>query len=281
VPQTLRISKRNSAYQVLASLRTNRVKRHRSRTFLLEGVRPIGSALARGWTFDALVYESPSALSRWAADVVSRASAPVHYEVSRELLSELSGKEDASELLAVLRMPEDDLARIPVAPGLLVAVMDRPSNPGNLGTLVRSCDAFGVHGVIVTGHGVDLYDAATITASRGSLFAVPVVRAGSHDDVVRWIAAVRIALGACRIVGADERGTVDISQHDFTPPTVVMFGNEAQGLSRAYLEACETLVRIPMSGSASSLNVSVAASIVFYEAGRQRRLAASGSAGVR
>jgi TrmH family RNA methyltransferase len=74
---------------------------------------------------------------------------------------------------------------------------------------------------------------------------------------------------------------VDISQHDFTPPTVVMFGNEAQGLSRAYLEACETLVRIPMSGSASSLNVSVAASIVFYEAGRQRRLAASGSAGVR
>ena len=73
------------------------------------------------------------------------------------------------------------------------------------------------------------------------------------------------------IVGADEKGAEDVSGHDFTVPTVVLVGNEARGLGQAYQKMCDALVQIPMTGSATSLNVSMAASIILYEAGRQRR----------
>ena len=267
----LHVSTANSAFQVLESLVSNRVKRHRSRTFVLEGVQPITRALATGWTFDAVIHESGARLSDWATDVIARASAPIRYEMTPELLARLSGRTEASELLALVRMQEQPFARLPVHEGLLVAVMDRPGSPGNLGTLIRSCDALGADGLVVTGHAVDLYDPATITASRGSLFALPVVQAASHAEVLQWVATVRDRLGRCRLVGADERADTDLAAHDFTEPTVLVFGNEKHGLSRAYRDACDAVVRIPMSGSASSLNVSVAASIAIYEVARQRR----------
>lgn len=275
---TLQITKRNTAFQLLQSLASNRQKRHATRTFLLEGVQPINTARAHGWSFDAVIVPRGVALSPWASEVVSLSQAPRRYEMSPELLGELSGKQDASELLAVVRMPDDDVGRVPVRADLLVAVVDRPANPGNLGTLIRSCDAFGVHGLIITGHAVDLYDPATITASRGSLFAVPVVRLAAVADVAAWMARVRAALGACRVVGTDEKADVPLDAHDLRPPTMVVFGNEARGLSRAYRDLCDAFVQIPIGGSATSLNVAVAASIVLYEAGRQRRAAVGGIA---
>jgi 23S rRNA (uridine2479-2'-O)-methyltransferase len=274
-PRTLLVSTRNSAYQVLESLRSNRQKRHRTRTFLLEGVQPITRALEQGWLFDAVICAQQGRLSAWAADVVARCNAPTRYELTRDLLEELSGKSGGSELLAVVRMAADHPARIPVCDDLLAVVIDSPANPGNLGTLVRSCDALGAHGVIVTGHATDVYDPATITASRGSLFAVPVVRLESPAAVAHWVAGVRQTVGRCVLVGADEKGRSELPAHDFTAPTVLVLGNEARGLGRVYQHMCDALVRIPMSGSASSLNVSVAASIVLYEAGRQRRAASA------
>lgn len=267
----LRITRRNSTYQVLHSLTTNRQKRSATRTFLVEGVIPINRALAHGWTFAGLIYEHGGTLSQWARDVLVRAAVPVSYELSRELLAEISGKDEPSELIAVLQMPDDDLSRIPLTPDLLVAVVDRPASPGNLGTLIRSCDAFGVHGVIVSGHAVDVYDPVTLTASRGSLFGVPVVRVESHTQVTPWLASVRAALGSCLVVGADETAAIDVDTCDLTAPVVTIFGNETHGLSRAYREMCDAHVKIPMSGAATSLNVSIAASVVFYEARRQRR----------
>jgi TrmH family RNA methyltransferase len=249
-------------------LASNRQKRHQSRTFLVEGVRPITIALERGWTFGAVVYAGGRTLSAWAQDVIHRSPNATRYELSEELLGELSRKEETSEMLAVLEMPEDDLARIPARPDLLVVVADRPANPGNLGTLIRSCDAFGAHGVIVSGHAADIYDAATITASRGSLFAIPVVRVTSPATLVRWIAEKRVA--RLRLICADERGASDSFDADFSGPTVIALGNEAQGLSRAYRELCDAAVRIPIAGAASSLNVAVAGSILLYEAARQR-----------
>jgi tRNA G18 (ribose-2'-O)-methylase SpoU len=270
-PRTLLVSSRNSAYQVLESLQSNRQKRHRTQTFLVEGVQPITRALAHGWAFEAIVHARQGRLSAWAVEVIARCGAPIRYELTADLMSGLSGKTSPSELLAVIRMAPDDVGRIPVGRGLLAFVLDRPSNPGNLGTVVRSCDALGADGVIVTGHAVDVYDPATITASRGSLFALPVVRLDSPAAVARWVADARQAVGECVIVGADEKGTTELSAHDFGPATVVLLGNEARGLGEAYQQMCDTLVRIPMSGSASSLNVSVAASIILYEASRQRR----------
>ena len=249
---------------------SNRVKRHRSRTFVLEGVQPITRALAHGWTFEAVIHESGAPLSDWATDVIARADAAVRYEMTPELLG-AAQREDRHVGTAGRGANARRVVRADPDPRKPAGRRDGSARePGNLGTLIRSCDALGASGLVVTGHAVDLYDPATITASRGSIFALPVVQAASHAEVLQWVASVRERLGRCDLVGTDERADTDLAAHDFTAPTVLVVGNETHGLSRAYRDACDAVVRIPMSGSASSLNVSVAASIAIYEVVRQR-----------
>jgi 23S rRNA (uridine2479-2'-O)-methyltransferase len=269
--RVIRIGRDNSTLQSLRALRTNRTRRHKTGTFVVEGVEPITAAVANGWDCEAVIYRSGGRLSAWAAGVIESASAAARYKVTPDLLGGLSGKTDTSELLAVFRMRADDLGRVPVHARLLAAVFDRPSNCGNLGTVIRSCHAFGVQGVVISGHGVDLYDPATVTASRGALFALPVVRVAAADDVVVWSASVRDALGGCTLVGAETDADCDLWSHDFRGPTIVVAGSERAGLSRAYRERCDALVRIPMDGRVPSINVGAAMSIVLYEAARQRR----------
>jgi 23S rRNA (uridine2479-2'-O)-methyltransferase len=256
------VSTRNAAFQQWQALLTNRTKRQRAGEFLVQGVRPITLAAEHGWEIRVLLHAG-GPRSRWAAEMLSRHD---HAELSDELMREL-GEKDEQELIAVVGLPEDRLDRIPPRDDLLVVVFDRPTTPGNIGTLIRSADAFGAHGVIVTGHAADPYDPRAVRASTGSLFAIPVVRVPGHREVLAWAAG--------RIVATDEHGPTDLADSDLTGPTVVLIGNETTGLSAAWREAADEIVRIPITGAASSLNAAAAGTVVLYEAARQRRSAAS------
>jgi TrmH family RNA methyltransferase len=232
-------------------------------------VLPINAALDHNWTFSALYYTRERPLSDWARSVLERAGADTHYELTAELMDRLSEKEESSELIAILNTRPDDLARIAVSEDSLVVLFDRPVSPGNLGSLIRSCDALGASGVVLSGHGADLYDPETIRASRGSLFAVPSVRVGGPGEVRTWLASLPGGI-VMQVVGTDEDGDLDLWEVDWRATTLILLGNETWGLSAAYREMCEAMVRIPMTGAASSLNVASAGSIVLYEALRQR-----------
>ena len=273
MPTVKRLIAENNDFQYAETLRRNRTKRHKNHEFFLEGVRPINQALAHGWRVNAFLYTRERRLSGWAEDVLARSQARVHFELPAALMAKLSGKTEPSELIALVAMPDDDLARIPVHDAMCVIVCDRPASPGNLGSIIRSCDALAADGVIVTGHAVDVYDPETISATTGSLFALPVVRLGGPPDVETWLTRVRARLGGLRVVGSDERGTVDVDAYDFSQPTVLIVGNETWGMSAAYQALCDTVLRIPIAGSASSLNVANATSIILYERDRQRRQA--------
>lgn len=264
---TLRVTSRNARFQQWEALLRNRAKRQRAGSFLVQGVRPITLAIQSGWTIHELLYDADARLSAWARETLhSVQTTPI--AVATELMRELGGKEEAApELLAVVGARPDDLQRIPTGERMLVVVFDRPGSPGNIGTLVRSADAFGASGVIVAGHAADVYDPKTVRSSTGSLFAVPVVRVSAPRDVLDWLAG--LASGA-QLLGTDERGELEIASTDLRRPTVVVVGNETTGLSSAWRDACDQLVRIPMVGSASSLNAATAGSIVLYEAARQR-----------
>jgi TrmH family RNA methyltransferase len=269
---TLHVSAENQAFQYVETLQRKRVKRTRRREFVVEGVRPINQAIQHGWQLRSLLYSRERPLSDWAEGILAQSLAPVRYELPLRLLAKLSRKTETSELLAVVAMPQDDLGRIPLAADLLVIVCDRPASPGNLGTIVRSCDALGAHGVVITGHAVDIYDPETISATTGSLFAVPVIRLASDQELASWVRRVQSVLGNLQIVGTSEKATINVSEHGFVQPTILVVGNETWGMSARYSELCDTHVRIPMSGAASSLNVASATSIVLYEVSRQRRL---------
>lgn len=258
------ITTRNATFQQWQALLTSRAKRHRARQFVVQGVRPIALAMERGWTFHALLHPHGQPLSDWARQALAKAPGVA---MAPELLAELGEKgDDAPELVAVLAIPSDDPLRIPVRDDGLVVVFDRPTSPGNVGTLIRSADALGADGVIVTGHAADPYDSKAVRASTGSLFTVPVVRMPSHREVVGWARPAGF-----QIVGTDEAGDLDIDAYDLTGPRVVVIGNETRGLSNGWREACDRMLRIPMSGGASSLNAAAAATVVLYEAARQRR----------
>ena len=264
-----RVASRNARFQQWQTLLANRQKRQRAGRFLVQGVRPLTLAADQGWQIEELLVDDDRRLSRWAEEFIAAAGAEV-IALPSDMLAELGEKDQdaAPELLAVVAMRPDDLTRIPVTPDFLGVAFDRPTQPGNLGTLIRSADAFGAGGVVVTGHAADVYDPRTVRASTGSLFGLPTVRAQSHREVLEWLSGTGVT-----VVGTDEDGDTDIEDYDFCAPTLIVVGNETVGMSTAWRDACDRVLSIPMRGTASSLNAANAATVVLYEAARQRRAA--------
>jgi 23S rRNA (uridine2479-2'-O)-methyltransferase len=269
--KVVRIRSESGDYQLVLALQQNRTKRQKQHEFFVESVACINALRGGGWTVSAFLYD-PDRLSDWARDALAQIPAERHLQLSPELMQKLSERNEPSELMAVVRMQADDLARISLCPELLVVVIDRPGSPGNLGTILRAADAFGAHGVIVSGHAVDLYDPQTVRASLGALFTTPVVRLPSSQTLEPWLAKLRAELGV-RVVGTSARASILLDAHDFRQPTLLLLGNETAGLSAHYRSLCDALVGVPLRGVASSLNVASAASIALYEIDRQRRLA--------
>ena len=267
----LRVSTRNARFQQWEALLSNRAKRQRTGEFLVHGVRPITLAARHGWRFRALIYDAGRPLSRWARALLRDVPA-IKVSMAPALLAELGEKEEGSpELVAVVEMPGGGLDRIEAGHDFLGVLLDRPASPGNVGSIIRSADALGAHGVIVAGHAADVYDPRCVRASTGSLFTLPVIRTPGPGEVAAWVTALRARGCPIVLAATDERGDRDVFDFDFTQPVLLLAGNEGTGLSGAWRELSDVVVSIPMAGAASSLNAANAASIFLYEASRQRR----------
>lgn len=267
-----RITVRNNIFQHIQVLKTNRTKRNRYGEFVVEGVRNINEAVKNGWQIKSFLY-GEGKLSDWAQELLATVKTKENYRFSQELMRELSGKEDTSELMAIVEMRELVPGRLQFSNTPFLVLFDRPSNKGNLGTMIRSCDALGVDALIMTGHAVDLYDPEVIAASMGSFFSLPVVRIAETDVFEKMIRELKEKYGVFRMYGSTAHQQKAIYELNLTVPLLLFIGNETKGLSYAYKELCDELCTIPMAetSTASSFNVSCAASIMMYEVVRQRR----------
>lgn len=265
------VTVRNARFQQWQSYLSTRAKRTKAGRFLIQGVRPLTLALDHDWPIEALLHRIDGpALSDWAQGVLHGWTGE-KVGVSGELMAELGERSAAApELIAVAKTRTRPLSTLTLrrsgtAP--LVVAFDRPSSPGNLGTLVRSADAFGADAVIVTGHAADPFDPLCVRASTGSLFAMPVFTAADADEVVAFRDRQTMQM---QIVGTDEDGAVTIADHDLRGGTILVIGNETRGMSAAWRAACDTTVRIPIGGAASSLGAPSAGAVCLYEITRQR-----------
>jgi len=272
--QAQKIFSKNTVYQKFEVLKTNRNKRYKYKEFLVEGVRNIKEAIRNNWTIVSLIYSFDMNLSDWAKETITKVNTEQNFELSLALMKELSGKEDTSELLAIVKMRKDMLSEITLSENPLLAIFDRPSNKGNLGTLIRSCDSLGVEGLVISGHGVDLYDPDVISSSMGSFFKVPVVRATDNDVVEDWITNLRSQYHNLQLIGTTAHSEKAIYEIDLTGPVIFMIGNETDGLSYHFNEISDIMTTIPMvaDSSASSFNVACASTVMFYETQRQRNI---------
>lgn len=266
MPRVIKLYSENNDFQYLETLKRNREKRHKAREFLLEGVISINSLRGSNWEYSALVYSTQRGLSDWAKKIIKESSASKHYDLTASLIEKLSDKEETSELLALVKIPADDLERITFTKESVLVVLDRPANPGNLGSSIRTCEALGAAGVIITGHATDLYHPHCVRGSMGALFNLPVVRLASQHELMQWILLQRQSFTELQIIGTSAKADRQLAEFRFSSPSILVFGNETHGLSRAYLELCDQLLKIPLSGLCSSINVSSALAIFLYEA---------------
>ncbi len=271
MPEIRPLRARSDVFQRFETLRRNREKRTHAKLYFLEGVYPVEQAIAAGEAFYAMGYNADKRLSGWAQDMISKADPEFLHPMPGDMMAELSDRENPCELVCLVHQRGDLQSRvrkaIQAAPNPLIILCDRPNAPGNLGTIIRSADAFGACAVLTTGHAADFYDPQCIRASIGTLFHVPFCGFGSCEEAVAFLRGLP---HPPQIVGTSAKGTASLHEADFTGPTVLIVGNETFGMSKAWKEACGLLLRIPIYGAASSLNVGCAASICLYEIARQR-----------
>ena len=260
------VDRRTDEVQLLEALRTNRQKRERQRRFVVEGVRNIDAALDAGWHVPAVLSPLGGRRSRWAEETVARAPDAERIELAPELFDALTDRDERPELLLVAEIPQRRLEDVPSDDDLLVVVLDRITSPGNLGTIIRTADALGARAVITLGHSAHPYDPQTVRASTGSLFAVPVVAVDTPAELEAFCRQRGLTL-----IATDEHGDVDVADAELPRPCALLLGNETAGLSRALRDLADVTVRIPIVGSATSLNVAVAAGIVLHELARRVR----------
>jgi len=258
-------SPQNARIKAAARLRRGQHRRSQGRT-LIDGVREISCALHAGVRLTE-VFACPSlcrdAQAGQLVDQLHAGGVKV-WCVTERVFQKLAFGERDEGVVAVAEAPRTTLDEIQLPDNPLVAVLEGVEKPGNLGAVVRSADAAGVSAVVVADGRTDLFNPAAIRASLGTIFAVPVA-ATSATETLAWLLRHRVAIYATRV-----DGDVVYTDVDFRQPAAVVLGSEAEGLSPVWSAAGVTAVRLPMRGMADSLNLSVAAAVVFYEAMRQR-----------
>ncbi len=188
------------------------------------------------------------------------------FHLSKELYAKVAYREGTEGIIAEVRWKERSLADLlPSGHAPLIMVLESIEKPGNLGAVLRSADAAGADGVILCDPLTDLYNPNLIRASIGAIFTVPVV-ACTSAEAIAWLKANNI-----RILTAQLQDSAPYYDVDMTCGTALVMGTEATGLTDAWRQAADAHILIPMLGRLDSLNVSVSAAILLYEAVRQRQ----------
>jgi TrmH family RNA methyltransferase len=230
-----------------------------------EGTDVVRCGLDAGWVPESLFVADGAAGTHEVASVVSatleRGSRVFH--LGPGVADRVADTVTPHPVFGIFSMTDVEFAQVPT-PTLAVACVD-VRDPGNAGTVLRTCDAAGVD-VIVCGAGtVDPFNPKTVRSSAGSIFHVPLVVVADVSSAIEWFRSAGLT-----VYGTDTHGT-DYASVDLGRPSAFVLGNEAAGLSAELLERLDGTLAIPMLGRAESLNVGVTCAVLCFEAQRQRR----------
>ncbi len=185
-------------------------------------------------------------------------------QVTPAVFRKLSARENPDGWLALFRTPRVAFRGLQLGANPLLVVVEAVEKPGNLGAILRTCDAAGVSALVVCDPRADVYGPNVVRASRGTVFSVPIVVAAG-DETRRHLREKGI-----RIAAASPSGQISYTRADLSGPLAIAVGTEDRGLSQNWIAECDTSLQIPMRGRVNSLNVSVATALLIYEAVRQR-----------
>jgi TrmH family RNA methyltransferase len=260
----IRITGENAEWQVIRALKLSRAKRNAAGEIFIEGIEGIKQAGAAGLEITRILTAGTAALSLWAREFIAARKGARLLELSPALYRSLSDRNEPSELLVCARPRRSTLEALGCSPFPFLLAFDRPSDFGNLGSAIRSANAFGADGALIIGHGIDIYEPKVIRASLGSVFHTPVAYAESLEALEAFIRHQKERNGLV-VLGTDSSGAVPLGERILRRPLLAIIGNEARGMSRALRSLCDEMIRIPIAGEVNSLNAACAASIVMWE----------------
>jgi len=252
------LSPKNPRVKAWAALK-ERKEREKTGLFLVEGRREVERALEAG-------LEPVALLLGPRADLEAPLSGKAEVvRLGEAALERVSSRENPAQVLGVFRLPRKDLSRVHLPPHPLVLVLLGVEKPGNLGAILRSADGAGADLVLVA-EGVDLFSPQVIRNSTGVVFSLPVFPV-PQEEAARFLEEKGLFL-----VAATPQGERVYWEEDYRKGVAFLLGAEDQGLPPGWLARAHARVRVPMRGRADSLNVSVTAALLLYEALRQRSL---------
>jgi RNA methyltransferase, TrmH family len=247
----------------------DRKHRRRESAFVVQGIQPAWQAVEAGAEIDVLIV-APDLLRHPGAVTMVAAQEAAGVRVARlsaELFGRIADRDGPSGLAAIVRSAPVSLGALAVGAGSLFAALHCAGNPGNVGTIVRTASAVGADGVILIGPSADAHDPVAVKASMGAIFTVPVAMASSADEFLDWATASGVTVAA-----TSASGSVSCWAATLPLPLAVLLGSEGAGLPDDLLAAADVRVAIPMTGTAESLNLAVAAGVVLYEVRRRTGL---------
>jgi TrmH family RNA methyltransferase len=253
----------NDTVKLLKSL-TAKKGRAETGLFLAEGARHAEEGLRHGWR-PAFAFAGREGLERpRTAELMARLkkAGARTLSASDKVMAAIARKENPQMVVAAFHQKLDALSDLPMMGPRRFLALYEVRDPGNLGTVIRTADAAGVDGVVLVGKCCDPFSVEAVRATMGSLFAMRLAEA----DFAAFDAWRR--RGAANVIAASMHGTHRHDEAKWGTRSIVLMGNEQSGLPADVEAACDELVRIPMSGSADSLNLASAASVMIYEAWR-------------
>lgn len=263
---TLITSIHNPRVKQLLALRERR-EREQAGRMLVEGHDEISLALDCG-AQPAALYYCPALIrvpARQALLDRARQAGAELIELNERVFEKVAYRDGPDGWLAVFPLIRRRLADLTLRARPLLLVAEAVEKPGNLGAMLRTADAAGLDALISCDPNTDLGNPNVVRSSKGALFSVPVAEAGSAETIA-WLRERGIA-----IVAATPAAAQDFDRLDLSGPLAVVVGAEKTGLTRLWLDQADMQARIPMTGRVNSLNVSIAAALLVYEAVRQRR----------
>jgi TrmH family RNA methyltransferase len=259
-------SRDNSLLRLARSTRDGK----KTELIYIEGLRLCEEALQSGLEIKAIIYSEEIAVKNRAAAFLKAARDEVERiaSVTEKLLATISYTKTPQGIVALARRPPSERTRLERTDKRqpLLVIMHGINNPVNVGAILRSAEAAGATGIVATAHTSDPYSPKSLRGAMGSAFRLPIWFGAQFAEVVTWCKRRRI-----RVLSADLNATSDYTEVDWHGPTALILGPEATGLTREERASADENIRIPMAGDVESLNVSVAAGILLYEAARQRR----------
>lgn len=257
-------SVQNPFIKSLIQLQDKAKNRKLSGTFLIEGQREIMLAQKGGYQLLTVLF-TPEIIS------LKQVTEQIHpdtevIEISKDVYQKLAYRDTTEGIIAVAQSKSLLLSDLKLRKNPLILVAEAPEKPGNIGALLRTADAANLDAVIIANPKSDLYNPNIIRSSVGCLFTMPIAT-GTTDDVIAFLKEQQIAVYCATLQDSTYYHT-----QDYTGATALVVGTEATGLTENWRNASKKNIIIPMEGEIDSMNVSVAAAILIFEAKRQRRL---------